>query len=305
MNITDTIGAPTQTLTVKCMTASVPYYFPPAGRQTLATQSLATNDSRNLGAFLENGKIQYVHNTMNPTNSLCTVYYGVIDNPAAASPTCIGYYVPNDTMDFGYPNISYAGTSSSDNTSIITFDHTSDKVLTGVSALRADAQGNWSPVLRIQNGGQYVDLLTANLERWGDYTGSQRRYNNPGEVWMSGYYGTNWSGYKAHAGWVAQIATGGVLTEIKPALASTNSANVFPNPAKDRFSVEIKLTKPEYLSFDLYDAQGKHITTLLRDWVKGIDNLFSFRTEEMTKGVYILKIKGNYNTTITKKVIVE
>jgi hypothetical protein len=304
VNITDTIGAPTQTLTVKCMTASVPYYFPPPGRQTAITQSLATNDCRNLGAFYENGKIQYVHNTMNPTNSLCTVYYGVIDNPAAASPTVTGYYVPNDTMDFGYPNISYAGTSSSDNTGVITFDHTSDKVFTGVSAIRADAQGNWSPVLRIQDGQQYVDLLAANLERWGDYSGSQRRYNNPGEVWMSGYRGYLWSGYKAHVAWVAQLATGGVLTEIKEVKEESN-ANVYPNPAKDRFTVEFKLAKPEYLVFELYDAQGKLVTILLRDWVKGIDNMFSFRTEEMPKGVYVLKIKGNYNTNITKKVIVE
>lgn len=305
VNITDTIGAPTQTLTVKCMTASVPYHFPPPGRQTVITDSLATNDVRNLGAFYENNKIQYVHNTMNPTNSLCTVYFGVIDNPAAASPTVTGYYVPNDTMDFGYPNISYAGTGPADNTSIITFDHTSNKVFTGVSAIKADAMGNWSPVLRIQNGSQYVAILSGSLERWGDYTGSQRRYNNPGEVWMSGYYGTNWSGYKAHAGWVAQIAAGGVLTEIKQSEINTNTANLFPNPTNDRFSVEVRLTKPEYLSFDLYDAQGKHIATLLRDWVKGTDNLFSFRTEEMSKGVYILKIKGNYNTAITKKVVVE
>lgn len=304
VNITDTVGAPTQTLTVKCMTASVPYHFPPPGRQTVISDSLATNDVRNLGAFYENNKIQYVHNTKNPSNNLATVYYGVIDNPSAASPTVTGYYVPNDTMDFGYPNISYAGTGPTDNTSIISFNHTSNKVFTGVSAIRADAQGNWSPVLRIQNGTKFVDILTSSLERWGDYSGSQRRYSNPGEVWMSGYFGTVWSGYNAHAAWVAQIATGGVLTEIKQN-EETQTANVFPNPVRDRFSVEIKLSKPEYLTFDLYDAQGKLVTTLLRDWVKGADNLFSFRTDEMSKGVYILKIKGNYSTAITKKVIVE
>jgi len=300
VNITDTIGAPTQTLTVKCMTASVPYYFPPSARQTLSTAPMATNDCRNLGAFLENNKIQYVHNTMNPTNSLCTVYYGVIDNPAAASPTVTGYYLSNDTMDFGYPNISYAGTSSSDNTSIISFDHTSNKVFTGVSAVRADAQGNWSPILRIQNGAGYVDFVSLSLERWGDYTGSQRRYNNPGEVWMSGYYG---AGNHSHVTWIAQIATG-TLTQVKENTINSE-AKLFPNPAKDIFSVELHLSKPEYLRFELYDSQGKLVTVLLKDWVKALDNVFSFRTAEMPKGIYILKINGNYNTAITKKVIVE
>ncbi len=136
VNITDTIGAPTQTVTVKTMTASVPYFFPPSGRQTNTVQELATNDCRNLGAFLENNKIQYVHNTMNPTNSLVTVYYGVIDNPSSATPSVTGYYIPNDTVDFAYPNISYAGNSSSDNTSIITFDHSSNKINAGTSAIR-------------------------------------------------------------------------------------------------------------------------------------------------------------------------
>lgn len=305
VNITDTIGAPTQTVTVKTMTVAQPYYFPPNGRQTTPTQSFATNDCRNLGAFYENNMIQYVHNTMNPTNSFVTVYHGVINNPASANPNVTGYLIPNDTMDFAYPNISYAGNSSSDNTSIITFDHASNKVFPGVSAIRADAQGNFSDVLRIQDGTKYVDLLTGGLERWGDYSGSQRRYNNPGEVWMSGYYGLYTGGYNAHAAWVAQIATGGVSTGVKETKTENTSANVFPNPSREMFSIDIYLEKPEYLSFELYDAQGKLVTVLLKDWVKGKQNMFSFRTDQLAKGIYVLKIVGNYNTNITKKVIVE
>jgi len=306
VNLTDTIGAPSQTITVKTMTASTPYYFPPSGRQTNTANVLATNDSRNLGAFYENNKIQYVHNTTNPSNTLSTIYYGVINNPAAANPTVTGYYIQNDTVDFAYPNISYAGTSNSDNTSIISFDHSSPKIFGGVSAIRADALGDFSPVLRIQNGTTFVNLLTAPLERWGDYTGSQRRYNNPGEVWMSGYstYNYSFSYPNAHGTWVAQIATGGVSTSIKETKQETN-ANVYPNPARDVFSVDLRLPKPEYLSFELYDTQGKLIAILLRDWVKTTENVFSFKTTSLLQGIYILKISGNYNTAITKKVIVE
>ncbi|MFO0358227.1 MAG: T9SS type A sorting domain-containing protein [Sphingobacteriaceae bacterium] len=306
VNITDTIGAPTQTVTVKSMTASVPYYFPPSGRQTNTVQELATNDCRNLGAFYENNKIQYVHNTRNPTNSLVTVYYGVIENPAATNPTVTGYYIQNDSVDFAYPNISYAGTSSSDQTSIISFDHSSPKIFAGCSAVRADAQGNFSPILRIQNGATFVNLLTSNLERWGDYSGSQRRYSNPGEVWMSGYYAYAAGSYfNAHGAWIAQLGIGGVATGVAEQTETTSSANVFPNPTTDVFTVAIHLQKPEYLSFELYDAQGKQIAVLLRDWVKALDNSFSFRTDQLPKGVYILKITGNYNTNITKKVIVD
>ncbi len=308
VNVTDTIGAPSGTVTTQVMITNQPYYFPPNARQTVTTDVLATNDCRNLGAFYENNKIQFVHNTMSPTNSLATIYYGVIDNPSAPSPTVRGYIVQNDTVDFGYPNISYAGNSSSDNTSIITYDHSSNKILPGCSAISADAQGNFSPVLKIQDGSQYVNLLTGSLERWGDYSGSQRRYNNPGEVWMSGYYGYHYNiNYPyAHAAWVAQIATGGIATNIQQVnKKETSSANVFPNPVVDIFSVSLNLPKPEYLSFELYDSQGKLITTLLKDWVKVEQNIFSFRTNELSKGIYILKITGNYNTNISKKVVVK
>lgn len=309
VNITDTIGAPTGTLTTKALVSSQPYYMPLDGRQTNTLQTLATNDCRNLGAFYENGIIQYVHNTNHPTNNTPTIYYGVINNPAAVSPTVTGYIIQNDTMDFAYPNISYAGNSLTDNTSIITFDHSSNKVFAGISAIRADGLGNFSPIKRIQNGLTYVNLLAANLERWGDYTGSQRRYNDPGKVWMSGYNSYSYSGSYpfAHRAWISEISLNPItiVTDIKnEKKANDISAKIFPNPAQDIFSVELNLPQPEYLSFELFDQQGKLVVLLLRDWVKVTQNTFSFSTQSLSKGIYILKIKGNYTTEITKKVIV-
>jgi len=313
VNITDTIGAPTGTVTVKALVSNQTYYFPSDGRQPIASQSLATNDCRNLGAFYENGLIHYVHNTNNPANNHATIYYGTISNLQSTSPTVTGYILPNDTMDFAYPNISYAGKSATDNTGVITFNHSSDKIFPGVSAVRADGLGNFSPVLRIQNGTAYVNLLSNNQERWGDYSGSQRRYNNPGEIWMSGFYGCYYSSSypKAHAAWIAQIKTdtSSVDTTNYVGLHSGDnpfaSTSVYPNPVRDDlFSIEINLEKPEYLSFELLDTQGKIIEVLLRDWVKVNQNVFSFSTRELSNGVYYLKISGNRNTQLTKKIII-
>ena len=309
VNITDTIGAPGATLTTTVMVSNQPYYFPNHASQQNTTDSLATNDCRNLGAFFENNKIQYVHNTNNPLSNKPTIYYGVINNPAAAQPTVTGYLLQNDTVDFGYPNISYAGNSLTDNTSIINFNHSSKKIFSGVSAIRADAAGDFSPILRIQNGTTYVNLLGATLERWGDYTGSQRRYRYPGEVWISGYHATfNSPTYPfAHATWIAQIGLTpnfitGLNNEVKP---PDVSANVFPNPTKDIFSVDLNLAEPEYLNFELYDVQGKLIKILLSDLVKVKQNAFNFSTRDLSKGIYYLKITGDKRTKISKKVVVE
>lgn len=309
VNITDTTGAAGNSVVVKAMKSNLGYEFPPDGIQPIATQSLATNDSRNLGALFENNKIQYVHNTKHPVNGRCTVYHGVITNLSAPTPTVTGYLIENDSMYFAYPNISYSGNGPNDDMCTISFDHSSDLVKPGVSAVQADGLGNYSEILRIQNGSQYVNVLQGNLERWGDYSGSQRRYNKPGEVWMSGYIGAPYgSGFpNAHAAWVAQLTNSTVAiddTRITEQQAESNQLLVFPSPASDRFMVDFKLSKPEYLSFELIDGAGKTVAVLLRDWVKTSENIFSFNTKDLPKGVYTLTITGNYNTRLTKKLVI-
>lgn len=310
VNITDTTGSPNNSVTVKVMKTNLPYFFPPNALQTNATQSLATNDSRNLGAFFENNKIQYVHNTKNPANNRSTIYHGIIDNLQSPTPTVTGYMIANDTMYFGYPNISYSGNGPNDDMSTISFDHTSTKIKPGISAVQSDGNGNYSDILRIKNGLEYVNLLQGNLERWGDYSGSQRRYNKPGEVWMSGYMGYTYSGNYpfAHAAWIAQI-TNSVIPFDDSGVEEINGGGaalaLFPNPAKDIFSVKFHLDRPEYLTFELFDISGKLVTVLLRDWVKTSDNIFSFNTKDLAAGVYTLRIEGNYNTNISSKVMIQ
>ena len=314
VNVTDTIGSPSNTVTTKALISNQTYYMPPDGRQPIATESLATNDARNLGAFYENNIIQYVHNTNNPANNHSTIYYGVISNPQSAQPSVAGYIMPNDSMDFAYPNISYAGNSPTDNTSIISFDHSSDKVFPGCSAIRTDGTGNFSDVLRIRNGVNYINLLNSGQERWGDYSGSQRKYNGNGVVWMSGYYACNGgSSYpKAHAAWVAELKldslsisdTAVSYVNIKNERNNIEQTMVYPNPSHQIFSVDISLANPEYLNFQLLDAQGKLVEVLLSDWVKGKENQFSFSTKDLEVGIYFLKITGNYKTNLIKKIII-
>lgn len=305
--VTDTIGAPTNTVTVKVLKSNQSYYFPPGGRQSIVSQTLATNDARVMGAFYENNKIQYVHNTKNPLNNHVTVYYGVIDSPQSVAATASGYIIANDTVDFGYPNISYAGLNASDNTAIITFNHTSNKLNAGCSAIKADALGNFSNILRIKNGAKPINLLSGNLERWGDYSGSQRKYNNPGEVWMSGYYGYQYSlSYpNAHGAWLAQIGINATtIVGIKNIDTPNNAPTLlFPNPAQDLFNIELNLSQIEYVNFELYDAQGKLVTVLLRDWIKVLQNTFQFSLRDVSAGIYYVKITGNKGTNITKKII--
>lgn len=312
VNITDTTGAPGNSVTTKALVTNQPYYFPPDGIQPLATQSLAANDARNLGAFYENNKIQYVHNTRNPANGRVTVYHGIIDNPGAATASVTGYLLDNDTLCFAYPNISYSSITGTDNIATITFDHSSSKINPGVSAIQSDGEGNYSDILRIKSGSQPVNLLNSNLERWGDYSGSQRRYNRPGEIWMSGYWGYGFSvSYpQAHGAWIAQLTPSMVPVVIdETGLQKQKEAqldlSIYPNPTTDLFKIDFHLNRPEYLTFELIDQRGRVVYVLLRDWVKTTDNTFSFNAHDYLKGSYQLRIRGNYGTNITKKIILD
>lgn len=308
VEIKDVIGSPNNTVSVKYLVSNQNYYFPPLAIQPSPTQSLSCNDARNLAAFYENGKIQYVHNTKHPVNNRASVYHGVISQVASANPTVSGYIISSDTMDYGYPNISYAGLSSSDNTSIISFNHANSKIFPGCSAIKSDGAGNYSPVLKIKDGTTVVDVINTNEERWGDYTGSQTQYNKPGVVWMSGYHSYKYTNIIkfAHGTWIAKLGVNPtVVLGTTDKEKESQASKVFPNPAQNVFNIELEIKEPEYLTFELYDVNGKLIDVLLRDWIKVKQNTFQFSLNDVCAGVYTIKITGNRGTTITKKIIKE
>jgi hypothetical protein len=306
LKISNPLSSPTTSISISALKSSQPYYFPADGQQPLNTQSLTTNDSRNLGAFYENDRIQYVHNTNNPVNGRVTVYYGVISNVLSGNPSATGYIIPNGSMDYAYPNISYSGLDSTDNSAIISFDHSSLQEFAGCSAIHTDAEGSFSPIKKICTGTSFVNLRdTMDTERWGDYTGSQRRYSKPGEVWMSGFIGVMIGNYNGHRTWVAQLSTEKSLTVGKQEqLAEFTWPQVFPNPTQDHFTVRIRLPEPEYLNITLHDSQGKLTDVLKREWVRGYEANFSFRTADLPRGIYLLTITGNKTTNITQKIVV-
>lgn len=295
IHLTDTINAPGQQLTVQVLTTNLSYGAPPDAHQGGTTDLLATNDARMLGAFIENDRIQYVHTTLDTSTGNASVYHGIIDNVSSA-PAVTGH-IFSDTLEFGYPNIAYAGKGPAGDTAIIGFLHTNSSVFPGVSAVLYDGS-NYSTRTVTKTGLGYINLLSG-TDRWGDYTGMQRRYNSPGTVWMNGMYGIS---NHTHSTWITELGSSADVGINAPQQPATE-VNVFPNPFAETVEVTFTADREEQLEFAVYDVNGRLVKLLLRERVIPGVNRFSFSTGALAKGTYFLKITSPGKVFVTKKIV--
>jgi hypothetical protein len=179
-------------LSVEAYKTDIPYGVPPNARQQNTdtsdpTSGLQTNDARVLGAYILDNQIQFVGNTMNPETGFSAIYHGIIDN-VYSSPVIKGHIIGDSIKDYGYPNIAWSSVEECERESIIAFNYSSFDHFPGMATLNFNKHGQYSPVITIKEGGNWVNRLPGSYERWGDYYGLQRKYNAPGEVYSFGFY---------------------------------------------------------------------------------------------------------------------
>lgn len=180
------------TLVVTPLISDVPYGLPPNGRQQDSDPNdpddgFDTNDARVLGGIKVDNTIQFVGNTKVFETGLAGIYHGIIEN-VSNKPTLQGYVISDSELDFGYPNIAFVGDYACRNSTFIAFNHTSPTDFAGTSMVRYK-NGGYSERVSLKDGEGYVERATGPYERWGDYYGIQRKYNEPRTVWTAGFYG--------------------------------------------------------------------------------------------------------------------
>jgi hypothetical protein len=295
LEVTNNLASPNRTLNITHLKSPVAYKLPPNAKQA-NNYFFDTNDSRVLGGFYENGKIQFVQSCLSTAHSRAGIYHGTIEN-LTGTPT-VKAVIIGDTFDLGYPNISYAGNSANEDYAIITCNHSSETVFAGISALQFDGK-NYSNVVRIQDGLNYVSSMQGTFQRWGDYTGSQRKYNEGGKVWMTGYYAT--SG-RNNASFAAGLSYDFFMSN--PQTFKENKAfTAYPNPFSEKLQLEFTCEKSETYTFEIIDMSGKQVQLLLKEQCKEGKNRFSFSAEPLAPGVYFLSCRAESGNTITQKIV--
>ncbi|MEQ8323365.1 MAG: T9SS type A sorting domain-containing protein [Vicingaceae bacterium] len=193
VEVTGKLDDPDAKMNIGVVKADAAYGLPPNGRQENSdpndpSDGFDTNDSRVLGSFIVDDDVQFVGNTMDFETGNAAVFHGFIKN-ISTNPTVSAKVIGHNQLDFGYPNIVYTGTSECPSASLIAFDHTSPFDYAGISAIKFKG-GIYSDLMTLKDGEGYVDSwLAGSYERWGDYFGIQRKYNEPGVVWTAGFFG--------------------------------------------------------------------------------------------------------------------
>ena len=300
--ISNTYSSGNAQFSTKVLTTSPAYGYPPDALQKGGGSTLATNDARILSGFYQNDRIQYVQNTVDTANVSAAVYVGEIDNISSTNPTATGQLITSDTIDFGFPSIAYLGNDAFDNRAVITCSYSPTDTFAGTVAFYKDAGGNISDMLIVQKGETKETALTDSVQRWGDYTGIQKKYNESNVAWLCGSYVAIDGNYST---WIAKIVNPDSSTiSSVPIVPQSTSAKVFPNPTSEKFSLQIDLPRDNFTRFSLYNEEGQLIRVLLDDYFSAGTYLFSFNTQYLSNGIYFLRITDRGSLLKTEKIVI-
>ncbi|MCB0706881.1 MAG: T9SS type A sorting domain-containing protein [Saprospiraceae bacterium] len=300
--LTGTMDDPDTELLIDVQKADVPYGVAPDALQSVGT--LATNDARVLDAIYQDDIIQFVGNSVDPNTGQAAIYHGIIDEVSGAR-TISGYVVNGGLDDIGYPSIAYTGVEPGDQDAIIVVSHSSPIRFPGCSGIYFNNDRMHSPLVTIKEGNNFINMIgTQDQERWGDYSGNQRKYDEPGVVWISSSFGES---NNDNDTWIGELARPDLFVATQPEPVGEPRFDVFPNPAADRVEVRFEVpAKTANVRICLIDALGRNVKELI-DRKPKYDGLlsFSFSVEPLPAGLYYLQVQADDQLVLTKPIVVE
>lgn len=301
------ISDPTPQIDVDFSITDQVYGVPPNAHQP-SNRFLQTNDGRILDAISENGEIHFVGNTNNPANNRAAIFHGVLyDLPNNGTKLDI---ISDDSLEFGYPAIAYSGRFDGDVQFIMTFNHSSETVNPGLSTMHWDQFTGLSERVMVKEGTSFINTQSGNVMRWGDYSGAQAKGDEPGKVWICGYWGKfdppqGTITYRNNSTWIAEVESpGSPSVGIEDVEAQESKAMAFPNPTSGRFSVEFEVPNSEVYFVKMFDLKGQLVEILFADKIKEGQNVLSFNTEGLEAGAYIIEISNNADYRSTLNVLI-
>lgn len=248
-------------------------------------------------AFFENGVLQFCQHTN--VNGKAAVCLGRITG-IPGNLVCTAKTISDPNLYLSYPSIVYTGNSSADNSAIVGIEHSGANTYPGLSAVYINSNFDISPLTTVKAGADTINGL------WGDYSGICRRYNDPGEVWFEGQYGSTTSQY---INWIAKLQKPAVCQEqsiVSKTLQSeelNTSLQVFPNPFSNSTSISFSISNSEKVYIKIFDEAGRLVKILADSKFEKGKYELKWNTTGIGSGIYFLQFDaGIYSDT--KKILV-
>ena len=265
-----------------------------------STQTLDAGDCRAQDGFYLNGIIHFVFHSDIGSGWNGVNYNRITVSTATNISTTYGLA---GTYDYCYPAVASIGAGTSDKSVVVAFERSGPSIYPETRVVECDDNMTWSNSTQVKAGLNYVHYswnTTKPYDRWGDYTGICRKYNdNPATVWMAGMYGNNLNYWSQ---WIAKV---GVPTGINNVNEEQNKAKVYPNPITDNYKVEFELAVNQHIEINITDMQGKVVKDLYKGDATSGKNIFTFNKANLSSGVYFLNIYNNTTSIRNEKIIVE
>ncbi|MBL7717257.1 MAG: T9SS type A sorting domain-containing protein [Flavipsychrobacter sp.] len=267
--------------------------------QPATSKTLDVGDCRALDGFYLNGIIHFVFNTDagNAWNGINYNRLNVSNNTNVSS-----VYSEIGVADNCYPSVASIANTTTDKSVIIAYNRVSSSVFPETRVVNCDDNMTWSSSTLVKAGQNCVDhnWVSGNSERWGDYSGICRKYNdNPASVWMAGTYG---NAQKYWGTWIAKILGGTV--SVPMVAEESGSAKVYPNPIVDQYYVEFESKEKQQVLIEVVDAAGRLVSQLHKGTANAGRNVFSFNKANLSTGTYFLKISNGQTIIKNEKIVI-
>lgn len=78
---------------------------------------------------------------------------------------------------------------------------------------------------------------------------------------------------------------------------------VFPNPFSEKTTIRMRLPREEYLEIGVFDLPGRKLATLVNETVSAGEHSFSFESEDLPAGTFLLRIQAGKIIKMKKMVV--
>jgi hypothetical protein len=295
-------GGPEVRLSLKTAVADQPYGVPPSAYQPSAGFRLQTNDTRVLSGFYHQDHIQYVQTTYVPMNGASGIFHGMLFYPEKNNPRIEARYIAHDTFDLAYPSLSSVADANAPYASAITASFSSPAHFPGTLAIYHNKSGSLpsiygNPVIIRKGDGLINTFLADSMERWGDYTAIQVKYNERNKVWMSGSYGMSTT---RNGVWIGQIEIDNAIgIEVLDA-----GMNIYPIPGEGILRVKLNIPGTGKIIFSCFDALGQVILKQEEEKLMGGEQEWEINLSGMEAGIYYIRAKKEGGGAVYSKKII-